>query len=109
MYTFNIESISGETITYKSENDNITVNQLKEEISKLSPYKYNNLDIYDNGKQLIDSEKVEYTNTTLNFIISEKQPFLTKKELKDAIARYKSNNIIKKQIDFLKSNFLLRC
>ena len=44
MYEFNITSLSGETITYNSENDNVTVKQLKEEISKLSNHK----SIYDN-------------------------------------------------------------
>ena len=32
MYEFNIVSISGEIITYKSEKENVTVKQLKEEI-----------------------------------------------------------------------------
>ena len=59
-------------ITYKSENDKITVKQLKEEISKLSPYKYNSINILCNGEKLNNSEKVSYAEDNfINFIIDE--------------------------------------
>lgn len=93
-FKFTVNSLSGENISIEYEHENITVNKLKEEISKLSLYINSTLIVLNNGEQLTNNDTLNYTSKTIYFIVDKKKSFQSKEELKDAIKNYNSENVI---------------
>ena len=95
MYTFNITSINGDTSSCVLKEPNISIKNLKNEISKITPHSLSNILIFDNGKKLKNDDIIDYLNKNMYYVIDNKKSFETKEELQNAIKNYKSNDIIK--------------